>query len=64
VPHLSRRAMSFHPTRRGATTNAVDYLALILLGIIVILGIFLTLGIQDTRISSGPLRRPRPSLVR
>jgi nitrate reductase gamma subunit len=34
--------------RVRATTSAVDYLALILLGIIVILGIFLTLGIQDT----------------
>ncbi|HET9874628.1 MAG TPA: respiratory nitrate reductase subunit gamma [Mycobacterium sp.] len=34
--------------RVRATTSAVDYLALILLGIIVILGIYLTLGIQDT----------------
>jgi nitrate reductase gamma subunit len=33
--------------RVRATTSAVDYLALILLGIIVILGIYLTLGIQD-----------------
>lgn len=34
--------------RVRATTSAVDYLALILLGIIVLLGIYLTLGIQDT----------------
>jgi nitrate reductase gamma subunit len=34
--------------RVRATTSAVDYLALILLGIIVILGIYLTLGIEDT----------------
>jgi nitrate reductase gamma subunit len=33
--------------RVRATTSAVDYLTLILLGIIVILGIYLTLGIQD-----------------
>jgi nitrate reductase gamma subunit len=33
--------------RVRATTSAVDYLALILLGIIVLLGIYLTLGIQD-----------------
>jgi nitrate reductase gamma subunit len=33
--------------RVRATTDAVDYLALILLGIIVILGIFLPLGIED-----------------
>ncbi|MGH3198802.1 MAG: respiratory nitrate reductase subunit gamma, partial [Streptosporangiaceae bacterium] len=33
--------------RVRATTSMVDYLALILLGIIVILGIYLTLGIQD-----------------
>lgn len=33
--------------RVRATTSAVDYLALILLGIIVILGIYLTLGIED-----------------
>ncbi len=32
--------------RVRATTSAVDYLALILLGIIVILGIYLTLGVQ------------------
>jgi nitrate reductase gamma subunit len=31
-----------------ATTSAVDYLALILLGIIVLLGIYLTLGIEDS----------------
>jgi nitrate reductase gamma subunit len=30
-----------------ATTSAVDYLALILLGIIVVLGIYLTLGVQE-----------------
>ncbi|MGH3597486.1 MAG: respiratory nitrate reductase subunit gamma [Mycobacterium sp.] len=34
--------------RVRATTSAVDYLALILLGIIVILGIVLTLGVEDT----------------
>jgi nitrate reductase gamma subunit len=34
--------------RVRATTDAVDYLALILLAIIVLLGIFLTLGIEDT----------------
>ncbi|MDD7814460.1 respiratory nitrate reductase subunit gamma [Mycolicibacter sinensis] len=34
--------------RVRATTSAVDYLALILLGIIVLLGIYLTLGIQNT----------------
>ncbi len=33
--------------RVRATTDAVDYLTLILLGIIVVLGIYLTLGIQD-----------------
>jgi nitrate reductase gamma subunit len=33
--------------RVRATTSAIDYLALILLGIIVILGIYLTLGIQE-----------------
>jgi nitrate reductase gamma subunit len=33
--------------RVRATTTAVDYLALILLGIIVILGIYLTLGVQE-----------------
>jgi nitrate reductase gamma subunit len=33
--------------RVRATTSMVDYLALILLGIIVILGIYLTLGIED-----------------
>jgi len=32
--------------RVRATTSAVDYLALILLGIIIILGIYLTLGVQ------------------
>ncbi|WP_234786337.1 respiratory nitrate reductase subunit gamma [Mycolicibacter sinensis] len=34
--------------RVRATTSAVDYLTLILLGIIVLLGIYLTLGIQNT----------------
>ena len=34
--------------RVRATTSAVDYLALILLAITVLLGIYLTLGIQDT----------------
>lgn len=33
--------------RVRATTDVVDYLALILLGIIVILGIYLTLGVQE-----------------
>jgi nitrate reductase gamma subunit len=33
--------------RVRATTDAVDYLTLILLGIIVILGIYLTLGVQE-----------------
>ena len=33
--------------RVRATTSAVDYLTLILLGIIVILGIYLTLGVQE-----------------
>jgi nitrate reductase gamma subunit len=33
--------------RVRATTSAVDYLALILLGIIVVLGIYLTLGVQE-----------------
>lgn len=33
--------------RVRATTSAVDYLALILLGIIVLLGIYLTLGVQE-----------------
>ena len=33
--------------RVRATTTAVDYLALILLGIIVVLGIYLTLGVQE-----------------
>jgi nitrate reductase gamma subunit len=33
--------------RVRATTSAVDYLTLVLLGIIVLLGIYLTLGIQD-----------------
>lgn len=33
--------------RVRATTSAVDYLALILLGIVVVLGIYLTLGVEE-----------------
>ncbi len=42
--------------RVRATTSAVDYLALILLGMIVLLGIYLTLGIQTPRITSTATR--------
>jgi nitrate reductase gamma subunit len=48
---IGARILTFRRTvvpRVRATTSAVDYLALILLGIIVLLGIFLTLGIEDT----------------